>query len=56
MTVYVFRCRACDARWENSRARLGVHPANGCTTPDIIRDYRAEAVGIGSGVRASRGR
>lgn len=52
--TYCFVCRGCDARWENSATKLGIHPDNGCDSIEIVRDYRSEAAGIGSGVRASR--
>jgi hypothetical protein len=48
MAVYCFRCRSCGTRWQGDFA--GQH----CTSPDVVRDYRAESVGIGSGVRVSR--
>lgn len=46
MATYCFKCLSCEATWENSSKKLGLHPLNGCQTPNVVRDYRAEAVGI----------
>lgn len=52
--TYCFRCLACDYRLETS-VRLP-EPTHSHPTFDarMVRDYRAEGVGIGAGVRISR--
>lgn len=52
--VYCFRCKTCGERWDNGSGQHGLHPTNGCERPVVVRDYKAESVGIGEGVRASR--
>ncbi len=41
MATYCFRCRGCGESWEDSV--VGPHY---CPFPDVIRDYRAESVGM----------
>ena len=50
MAVYCFKCKTCGAQW-TSQEFGHICPDD---RPDVVRDYRAEAVGIGEGVRVSR--
>lgn len=52
MTVYCYRCPDCGAALTGTDRELNVGAIH-CETP-IKRDYRAEGVGIGGGVRVSR--
>lgn len=52
MATYCFKCRDCGAALTGTDRALNDGAVH-CTTP-IVRDYRAEAVGIGAGVRVSR--
>jgi hypothetical protein len=47
--VFVFKCKVCGAR-----AEVPSRDAPICCEAQMVRDYRAEGVGLGSGVRASR--
>lgn len=48
MAIYCFKCPQCGTSFESIHRE-----ARHCNVPGL-RDYRAEAVGIGSGVRVSR--
>lgn len=50
MTTYCFKCRNCGDTWTSAAAEYECF----CTQPDVVRDYRAEGVGIGGGVKVSR--
>ncbi len=51
MLRFCFKCRDCGAKFElYSREVPGCYECGG----DLVRDYHAEMVGVGSGVRASR--
>ena len=54
--TYCFRCRTCGARYEGRTPGTAGELDAACRycAGPIVRDYRAEAVGIGSGVRVSR--
>lgn len=53
-TVYCWRCRTCGASTTSNTNTEP--PAHNCEAgePRVRRDYAAEGVGIGSGVRESR--
>jgi hypothetical protein len=52
-TVYCWRCRSCGASTISNEPHDP--PAHNCDLePDVKRDYAAENVGIGTGVRESR--
>jgi len=48
--TFCFKCKTCGERWDSTQ-QLG-HLCPG--SPDVVRDYRAEMVGVGTGVRVSR--
>ncbi len=52
--TYCFRCPGCEDRFQDSDPDP-IRSCPSCGGGPVIRDYRAEAVGIGSGVRVSRG-
>lgn len=52
MTVYCYKCPRCGSYTEVSGGAAAVVCAN--DQEFMRRDYRAEAVGIGTGVRVSR--
>ena len=52
--TYCWKCRTCGGQTTNNDH--STTPEHNCEmgTPDVIRDYAAENVGIGAGVRESR--
>lgn len=52
--TYCFRCKSCGAQFTLSVPEAGETTCSKCGECCIIRDYRAEGVGIGQGVRESR--
>jgi len=52
--TYCWKCRTCGGGTQNDSNE--VVPEHNCEmgTPDVVRDYASENVGIGSGVRESR--
>lgn len=54
--TYCYKCEACGATAESGRADLAPTRFGACDRCGgrFIRDYRAEAVGLGAGVRVSR--
>ena len=49
---FCFRCTECGAAFETTSRETPMHDCSG--GGNVIRDYRAEAVGLGSGVKVSR--
>lgn len=49
--VYCFKCKDCGARGESTRALTWCLECGG---DNVVRDWKAEGVGIGTGVRVSR--
>jgi hypothetical protein len=47
---FCFKCTDCGATFESQARDVPAHFA----THKVIRDYRAESVGLGSGVKVSR--
>lgn len=54
MATYCFACRECGERFSLPVNDAGETTCPACGKCCIARDYRAEAVGVGSGVRVSR--
>lgn len=61
MKVYCFKCRHCGATYTSpDRVLEGLRsygaPKDSCVVCDttLVRDYKAEAVGVGTGVAMSR--
>lgn len=52
MITYCYRCKDCGQALTGTDRELNDGAVH-CVTP-IIRDYRAEAVGLGHGVKVSR--
>ena len=53
MATYVYRCPDCDWSYESREYIIAENRPIHCDFP-VVRDYRAEGVGIGAGVRVSR--
>lgn len=52
--TYCFKCRACGYQLTHSSREVREVACAECGATALVRDYRAEAVGVGSGVRVSR--
>ena len=54
MATYCYRCKACNASFNVPTYGLEQTPCPTCGQCCLVRNYQAEAVGIGAGVRVSR--
>lgn len=52
--TYCYRCPSCEAQYQLPVRDAGETVCASCGACCIVRDYRAENVGIGTGVRVSR--